>query len=64
MEKIGTVGLDLPKNVFQLHGIDADGRVVVRRRLRRSEVIKAFTGAPPCWWAWRRAPGRIIGRGS
>ena len=46
--KIATVGLDLAKNVFQLHGIDAAGRVVIRRRLRRSEVIKAFTGAPPC----------------
>jgi transposase len=46
--KIATVGLDLAKNVFQLHGVDADGRVVVRRRLRRSEVIKAFTGTPPC----------------
>ena len=47
--KIATVGLDLAKNVFQLHGIDAAGRVVVRRRLRRSEVIEdTFTGAPPC----------------
>jgi transposase len=46
--KIATVGLDLAKNVFQLHGVDTDGRVVVRRRLRRSEVIKAFTGTPPC----------------
>src|SRR5688500_7392462 len=46
--KIATVGLDLAKNVFQLHGVDAAGRVVVRRRLRRSEVIKAFTGTPPC----------------
>src|SRR5690606_21482891 len=43
-----TVGLDLAKNVFQMHGVDAAGRVVVRRRLRRSEVIKAFTGTPPC----------------
>jgi transposase len=46
--KIATVGLDLAKNVFQLHGVDTDGRVVVRRRLRRSELTKAFTGAPPC----------------
>jgi transposase len=45
--KIATVGLDLAKNVLQLHGVDADGRVVVQRRLRRSEVIKAFKGAPP-----------------
>jgi transposase len=33
-----TVGLDLAKNVFQIHAIAADGRVIARRRLRRAEV--------------------------
>ncbi len=46
--QLATVGLDLAKNLFQLHGIDAEGRVVVRRRLRRSEVMKFFAGAAPC----------------
>jgi len=46
--KIATIGLDLAKNVFQLHAIDAEGRVAVRRRLRRAEVLKFFTGLPPC----------------
>jgi transposase len=46
--KIATAGLEVAKNVFQPHGVDVAGRVAVRRRLRRSEVIKAFTGTSPC----------------
>lgn len=46
---IVTVGLDLAKNVFQVHGIDADGRVGVRRKLRRAEVTSFFAGLlSPC----------------
>ncbi len=46
--QITTIGLDLAKHVFQVHGIAADGRVVVRRRLRRAEVIKFFSSIAPC----------------
>jgi hypothetical protein len=46
--KIATIGLDLAKNVFQLHGGDAKGRVVVQRRLRRSQVAVLFAQLPPC----------------
>jgi transposase len=46
--KIATIGLDLAKNVFQLHGIDAEGRVVLRRRLRRSDVVRFFARLSPC----------------
>ncbi len=35
MSKITTIGLDIAKNVFQLHGIDADGQVALRKSLRR-----------------------------
>lgn len=45
---IVTVGLDLAKNVFQVHGVDADGRVCVRRKLRRAEVAPFFAGLAPC----------------
>ncbi len=41
-----TIGIDLAKHVFQVHGVDADGSVVVRRKLRRSEVIGFFTKLP------------------
>jgi transposase len=43
-----TVGLDLAKNVFQVHAIDAEGKVLIRRQLRRSEVLKFFAGLASC----------------
>ena len=46
--RVGTIGLDLAKNVFQVHGIDGDGRVVVRRRLKRSEMLSFFSALGPC----------------
>jgi transposase len=48
MDKISTSGLDIAKSVFQIHGIDAAGEVVVRRQLRRSEVLKFFAKLEPC----------------
>jgi transposase len=48
MIKVSTIGLDLAKNVFQVHGISADGTVVIRRRLRRAEVVPFFSRLPPC----------------
>ena len=46
--QVSTIGLDLAKNVFQVHGIDANEKVVVRRQLRRSQVIAFFEALPPC----------------
>ena len=46
--KITTVGLDLAKSVFQVHAISNTGDVVVRRSLRRAQVIPFFTKLPPC----------------
>ena len=48
MERIDMVGLDIAKSVFQVHGIDAKGEVVVRRRLRRSQVLRFFEKLEPC----------------
>jgi transposase len=48
MNKISTIGLDLAKSVFQVHGIDSQGKVVVRRQLRRKEVLSFFAELPPC----------------
>src|SRR5829696_4388588 len=45
---ITTVGLDLAKNVFQVHAIGSTGEVVVRRSLRRAQVIPFFSKLPPC----------------
>jgi transposase len=46
--QITTIGLDIAKNVFQVHGIDAAEQVVVRRQLRRSQVLAFFEALPPC----------------
>ena len=46
--QITTIGLDLAKSVFQVHGVDDAGQVTVRRKLRRAEVLKFFRTLPPC----------------
>ena len=46
--QITTIGLDIAKNVFQVHGIDAVEKVVVRKQLQRSQVIAFFAALPPC----------------
>ena len=46
--KITTFGLDLAKNVIQVHGIDAHGNTVLRKQLRRNQVIEFFTKLEPC----------------
>jgi transposase len=48
MSEIITVGLDLAKNVFQVHGADASGRAVLRKKLRRMQVLAFFGQLPPC----------------
>ena len=48
MNEISTIGLDLAKNVFQVHGIDASGKVILQRQLRRSAVEKFFAKLSPC----------------
>ena len=45
---ISTVGFDLAKNVFQVHGIDDTGKVIVRRSLRRRQVLPLFGKLEPC----------------
>jgi transposase len=46
--QITTIGLDIAKNVFQVHGIDANEKVVVRKQLRRNQIIAFFEALPPC----------------
>lgn len=48
MSEITTIGLDIAKTVFQVHGVDETGTVVARRKLRRGEVVKFFEGLSPC----------------
>ena len=48
MDKISVIGLDLAKNVFQVHGIDYDGEVIVRKQLTRSQLRRFFANLAPC----------------
>ena len=48
MKKISTIGLDIAKRVFQVHGIDDQGQVVVQKQLSRSEVLQWFSNQTPC----------------
>ena len=48
MGDITTIGLDLAKSVFQVHAIDEVGGIVLRKRLRRGQVLAFFAGIPPC----------------
>jgi transposase len=48
MQTITTIGLDIAKSVFQVHGIDAGGQLVIRRQLKRRYVLTFFEKLPPC----------------
>jgi transposase len=48
MQTVTTIGLDIAKSVFQLHGVDAVGQVVIRRQLKRRQVLVFFQKLPPC----------------
>jgi transposase len=48
MSEVTTIGLDLAKRVFQGHGVDAAGTVVLRRQLKRRQVVRFFAKLPPC----------------
>ena len=48
MSDIITVGLDLAKNVFQVHGADGAGQAVLRKKLRRKQVLEFFSQLPQC----------------
>ncbi len=48
MQNVVTVGLDIAKNVFQAHGVDAEGEVVYRKRITRAKVRDFFASLPKC----------------
>ena len=48
MGEVSTIGLDIAKSVFQVHGVDADGAIVIRKRIGRAKVLEFFAALPPC----------------
>ena len=48
MGEVSTIGLDIAKSVFQVHGVDVDGAVVIRKRVSRAKVLEFFAALPCC----------------
>jgi transposase len=48
MQAVTTIGLDIAKSVFQVHGVDAEGNVIIRRKLKRRYIVAFFQKLPPC----------------
>ena len=48
MKQVTTIGLDIAKSVFQVHGVDATGKVVLRKKLTRSRMLEFFGKLPKC----------------
>jgi len=48
MGEVITIGLDIAKSVFQVHGVDDVGTVVIRKRVSRSKMLEFFANLPPC----------------
>jgi len=48
MDNITTVGINLAKNGFQVHGIGSDGKILLRKKLKRSDVLPFFSDLPSC----------------
>ncbi|MFL9989722.1 IS110 family transposase, partial [Paraburkholderia sediminicola] len=46
--KIATIGIDLAKNVLQVHGVNEHGKVVLKKQLKRDQVAAFFAKLPPC----------------
>ncbi len=61
MGEITTIGLDIAKPVFQIHGVNVDGAVVIRKRVSRAKVLEFFAALPPCLVGIERVRAHIIG---
>lgn len=48
MGEVSTIGLDIAKSVFQIHGVDSESAVVIRKRVTRSKMLEFFAALPPC----------------
>ena len=62
MGEVSTIGLDIAKSIFQIHGVDVDGAVVIRKRISRAKLLEFFATLPACLIG-RHVRARIIGAG-
>src|SRR6201987_6038484 len=56
MGEVSTIGLDIAKSVFQIHGVDRDGEGAIRNRVTRAKLLGFFSGLPPCVIAIEACP--------
>lgn len=61
---ITTVSIDLAKQVFQVHGVDERGKAVLKKQLKRDQVLPFFANFQSCLTVWRPMVVRISGRGN
>ena len=61
MGEISIIGLDIAKGVFQVHGVDGAGAVLIRKRISRAKMLEFFAELPPCLVGIKHAPRRITG---
>jgi transposase len=57
VDQVSIIGLDIAKNIFQAHGVDASGRVIFRRKIGRARLLAFFTTHPPCLVAMEACGG-------
>jgi transposase len=48
MGEVSTIGLDIAKSIYQVHGVDVDGAVVIRGRIGRAKILEFFAALPSC----------------
>jgi hypothetical protein len=60
--KVTTLGIDLAKSIFRLHGVDARGVAVLRSSLPANSFCRSWRSFHHVWWEWRLVPERIFGR--
>jgi transposase len=63
MGQISTLGIDTAKQVFQLHGVDAHGNVVLHKRVSRKQLVPLLAQLPPCLVGLEAAAARTTGPG-
>ncbi len=57
--RVHVLGIDLAKNSFSLHGVNAHGKCVLSKSLSRAKLVVCVAQVPPCWSAWMPAPAPI-----
>ena len=62
--KVTTIGIDLAKNVFQIHGIDQHGKAVLKKQLKRAQMAPFLSTDPHASLGWRLMAAHITGRAS